>query len=511
MEETNTTRKFSEYAIAAGVIGLLTVFPLVTRDMYFDILQFRYQVFCGISLTAIAATLICSMIERRKAGRVSAEKIKGISVCEKCILAFWFLCGVSTMLSDYQYESFWGNEGRLCGFFFLTIAVLLYITIERKLRFKNWMVDLFLISAVAACCWGITDFFKMDLFGFKENISHDDYKIFVSSIGNVNTYTSYVALAAGISSVLFISAEKAAATIWYGACMSVSFFAIIVGQSDNAYLALGALFAFLPYYAFRSMKRLARYVVMLALFFSVIQLISWICTAFKDSIQEFTGIFNVISEISLFKALLIALWVAAAAAIFWSKKFTGEEHAAVRRNIWSVFLLLAAAGLIALLYDANTTQNPEKYASLGSYLIFTDDWGTHRMYNWRLGLRHYKDFSLLHKIFGYGPETYGIVLVTNSYNEMIQAFGEKYDNAHNEYLQYFITIGPVGLLAYLSVWIVSIREMIKKAADDPYVIAMVFALICYGAQATVNIAVPMVYPFVWIFLAMGVAASRNRQ
>mgnify|MGYP000338049514 CR=1 FL=1 len=28
-------------------------------------------------------------------------------------------------------------------------------------------------------------------------------------------------------------------------------------------------------------------------------------------------------------------------------------------------------------------------------------------------------------------------------------FHEKYDNAHNEYLQYFITIGPMGLLAYL--------------------------------------------------------------
>ena len=73
-------------------------------------------------------------------------------------------------------------------------------------------------------------------------------------------------------------------------------------------------------------------------------------------------------------------------------------------------------------------------------------------------------------------------------------------------LQYLITIGLAGLIAYLSLLITSIVEMIRKSKAAPFMMGIPFALICYGAQAAVNISVPIVAPVMMTLLMVGVAA-----
>ena len=55
-------------------------------------------------------------------------------------------------------------------------------------------------------------------------------------------------------------------------------------------------------------------------------------------------------------------------------------------------------------------------------------------------------------------------------------YGEIFDNAHNEYLQYLVTMGAVGLAAYVSLLVLAVREMIRNAKEKPYVMAIVFAV-----------------------------------
>ena len=86
-------------------------------------------------------------------------------------------------------------------------------------------------------------------------------------------------------------------------------------------------------------------------------------------------------------------------------------------------------------------------------------------------------------------------------------YGEFFDSAHNEYLQYLITVGLAGLAAYLALLVTSIRKMIRSAGKRPYVMAIAFAVICYAAQAAVNISVPIVTPVMLMLLAMGVSGE----
>ena len=60
----------------------------------------------------------------------------------------------------------------------------------------------------------------------------------MSFMGNINTYTAYLSLMLGVSGLLFASDRGRARCIWHYFCLVLAFFAMITGQSDNAYLCL---------------------------------------------------------------------------------------------------------------------------------------------------------------------------------------------------------------------------------------------------------------------------------
>ena len=59
----------------------------------------------------------------------------------------------------------------------------------------------------------------------------------------------------------------------------------------------------------------------------------------------------------------------------------------------------------------------------------------------------HRDFPLSYKSFGHGPDTFGVITVQNFWDDMLNTTSQKYENVHNEYLQYLVTIGAVGLTA----------------------------------------------------------------
>lgn len=126
-----------------------------------------------------------------------------------------------------------------------------YFIVSRYWNVKTWILEAFLASGMILCLIGITDYFQLDVLNFRGNMRPEQSAIFTSTIGNINTYTAYVAIVMGVAAGGFAAAKGRLQTIWYYVCMTVAFCAIIMGCSDNAYLALGAMFAFLPvYYVF---------------------------------------------------------------------------------------------------------------------------------------------------------------------------------------------------------------------------------------------------------------------
>ncbi|SET90376.1 O-Antigen ligase [Lacrimispora sphenoides] len=498
---------------AIYVAIILGIFPIVFHDYYFDILIFKYRFYFVTSLVFFVVMFIMNIVSKkynRENLRFFLEKRKSLTPSEISLLMFMVIAIVSTIQSDYRFESFWGNEGRYIGCFLLLICGISILIVSRTFKFNKWILDLFLFTGILICLFGITDYFKLDILKFKVNMNPGQRNIFVSTIGNINSYTSYIAMIMAVSSVLFSKERIFWKVILYYISMIISFFAIIMGISDNSYLALGALFAFLPLYIFSTRTGVKRYILMIASFSVVIFVMDFINKTIPDYVLEMDGILQKLSGYGKLEYIVVSV-VALSILVYIVGHFRRgkEDNLGHKWQIaWLVFLFMATAFLAYVLYEVNILKL-NRYGELNSYLLFNDDWGTHRGYIWRIGLENYSRFPMIHKIFGYGPDTYGLLTHFNNYNDMVHKYQEVFDSVHNEYLQYFITMGPFSLISYIAFLISSGVSMFRRSKGDAHIMAIFFAVICYAVQATVNISVPIVTPIMFTLLAIGLAGVRE--
>ena len=183
-----------------------------------------------------------------------------------------------------------------------------YFIVTRLYNFNEKILNLALVIGGAACLFGITDYFKMDLLHFKAEIGARQKALYVSTIGNINTYTVYVGILLALAVVLFATAKTWKNVVFYYICSIIFMFALIMGQSDNAYLSVAAIYGFTPLYLFKDHRGIRRYAISAASFFTVIQCIDFINQNFADHVYGITGVFKVITNLSFLLAAVVLLW-----------------------------------------------------------------------------------------------------------------------------------------------------------------------------------------------------------
>ncbi|PPK83528.1 O-antigen ligase-like membrane protein [Lacrimispora xylanisolvens] len=496
------------YMISIGV-GL----PLVFRHYYFDILQFKYYYYCFCTIAMLVLVMTYYIMEKVKTDQSylhNTSRIrKKLSLVDYFVIIYWFIAILSTLNSDYLYESFWGNEGRFTGLFLISWYVLSYFCVSRLWNFKEWYLDLILIAGFLVCLFGITDYFRLDIFGFKVNMIPDQKDIFTSTIGNINTYTAYVGIITALSTVLYAKENRSTHLMCYYICMVTSFFAIIMGVSDNAYLTLMALFGLLPIFLFLNMRGIKRYFIIITTFFSVAQCIDWINYKFSNQVIGIDSAFKLVLEFKFLHILVIILWSLLLLWHIWDLKGKNKlfELGNVMVYIWIGIITITSLIIIFILLDCNIAGHASKYNGLSNYFVLNDDWGTHRGYIWRNGLECFSKLTFWKKMIGYGPETFGILILkataNNKYNEI-------FDSAHNEYLHMLITVGVFGLISYL-IFVFSIIKKCFKHKENNYLMAIAFGIICYSAQAFVNLNLPIATPIFWLLISMASAKLNHAE
>lgn len=486
------------YVLLVGI-----VLPVIVRNSYFDILFIKYYFYWISTVVMLASSLIYLITKKDMHIFIKGIRNK-LLVQDYAILLFFLVAIVSTLSSSYLYESFWGNEGRYTGLFLLSLYVLSYFFVSRFLVYRNYYIDGILAAGMFVCLFGITDYFQMDILHFKKGMISHQVNIFTSTIGNINAYTSYVGMIMAISTVLFATGKEIKKVVFYYLCMVISFFAMIMGVSDNAYISLLALFLFLPLYLFSEKRGVQKYLLILTTFFCVIQITAWINIYFESVVIGIDSLFNIISDSGVLPYLiggligLIVLWD------FIESKISCKEYGSWFKRIWLGLILLTTMLTAYILYDCNVLGNIQRYGSLGTYLVFNDEWGTHRGYIWRNAIEQFSEFSYWKKLVGFGPETFGILLMHKTYGN---PYNEIFDSAHNEYLQFLLTVGIIGVSSYVVFILAYIKKCFSCGNKNSYMIAMVFGVICYSAQAFVNLNVPVVTPVFWLLLGMGSSLS----
>lgn len=529
-KETLFIRKYKSMmneSVEIAIFVLVTVFPLIFHNAYYDILGTKFRCYTLCILILSGAVLLLSLfmmgLDLKNFHGIHTRSLlsrmhpcnweKAFCATDAMLLAFWLVALISTLQSRFTREAFWGNEGRYSGLFLLTLYVISYFLISRFWTLNGHLFDLFLASGMIMCALGITDYFQMDVLNFRSD-TPSSIPSFTSTIGNINTYTAYVGMLLGFAAAMFALEKTVRRAIWYYICMVITLFAIILGRSDNAYLSLAAIFIFLPFVLFNNKKGIWKYLVILATLFTVLQAICIMNQRFADRVLGVYGVFHIIKSFKGLPFLTLALWASVIIFGLYCWKCEKKEtpisvHKFKLVHVWAGLMLIAFLAICLLLFDANRGGQEEKYAALSSYLIFNDRWGSGRGYIWKKSLWLYNRLTPMGKLFGCGPDTFGCLVNKTIVFQMQNDTGMFFDNAHNSFLQYLVTIGLLGLTFYLLFLAASFIRLFQNRENNPYILGTLVAVICYVSQSLVNLDVPLVTPTMWLLLAMGMAACKK--
>ena len=529
-------------SIANGITGvfvfiILVIFPLYTHNKYFDILGARYAFFkywCIILCVLLSALGILYLILdtqnqassptalRRFLDAFKPKNIKNhIVITDIFFVVMIISMTISTIFSNYKEESFFGNAGRYQGLECWILYFISYIAITRTFKFKRVYLDFAILAGAFACVWGILDFFWLDPFHFFVDVSEGQQGMFASSIGNLNTYTNYTIMVFALTSALFMVETKTWRLIYYLIASLIASVGTIFGFADNAVLGFFGFFVALPFFVPKTRRSILRYfilidVFLISLFFLYIGLKyphnTWQGSFFQDLVKV-----DIIKYIFIpFTILIIGLFILFnKMAPRYSDNINNNLKpldSILPKTVMYAYIVVLVIGFIVvgyILFDMNVTkQHVDLWRKIPSshQLEFNDYWGTHRGHNWRIAFTNFtQNFSWFQRLFGYGPDTYLIVSERTFYEEMVERFGEVYDSAHNEYINYLICEGIIGLVSYLGIFISGLVVAIKNIKNNIYIIAPILAVIVYLVQAFVNIAIPITTPVFFTLMYIGVA------
>lgn len=532
----------SNVIVGLWVMAMFTIFPLIYNDFYFDILQTKYYTVLTLSIIMILALIvICGFAggfknffeNLNKKGFVVWFK-EEFSIWDICIMVFWLMSALSTAFAGrFIMESITGDKGRYSGLLLISIYVILYFTVSRMFSFGKVYFTVFLAVSIPVCLFGYTDYFNMDILGFKEKISPEQWPIFTSTIGNINTYTAVLAFYIAIAGTLFITTpfksdngrgESIGKIVFYYVIMLMNFIALAMGTSDNGYLTLAAFFGLVPFVAFRTMEGVRRFILTIFTYLLGIKIIQLINISYAGKVLGISGLYDFISDFKYLDLIIVALAIVVIImyVLEYRKKEKRRDNEVLLRSlryIWLAILVIIFAAIVfmGMKINSDVTAAKEKYGALTDYFVFNDSWGTFRGYIWRAAVEEYMKFPLLHKIFGSGPDTFGLYIGLLRNEEMTSVTGQFFDATHNEYIQFLFTLGPIATIAYILALILpsveALRTRLFYLRDNtmlPYLYACAIAVICYATQAVVNLNLPVVTPFLWIFLSIMVAILRDK-
>lgn len=497
------------------------VYPLVMHDRYFDITVTKYRAFsiaiCIYAVLMILAVLVDVLdgIDRKKhAGKreaVTGSFIKRYNIMAVDIfMALFILANVMAFLmASDKTAAFTGEEGRRCGLQFMLLVMFLYLCMARGCTVKKVAAIVFMVvgsvvEIIALCQYMGADFLKL-----REGLGVDIQSIYISTFGNIDIFGSFLCVLVPVVMGAYLGASFQKSAVVKAVSlvtMVLGVAAAVITNANLVYIGIAAalVIAFV-WSAYRGC--IVRFTdVCLALAFGVL-VINMLLDANGKLETELDGISRMVSDKNIAFTVFAVLAVIRLVMIFFSSKI--DKISGVKALIAAV-LIVIAGGVTGVVCVSDRT---------GSLFSFDDSWGNYRGYVWRRLMESFREFNLPHKLFGYGNESVKEIMTSGYYDEMMDDIGVVYDNAHNEYLQYLVTTGLFGALAYVGLIVSAIVMLIRTAVSavkeesdtEGVFIALALGIAGYASQAFVNLNQSLTTPYVFLMIAMAAGVCRARR
>ena len=515
---------FFMFAVFPLFVGIYAngQFPFIHfDDGFFNIRHDKFYFFVTMALLAVVGEIMIIVtksspeVRNRKLGEVFMP----LSFTDWSAIALVLSCTLSTLFSPYPKLAFWGeiNEhgvsaGRNNGLFLILIYVLIYFVITRFFRYKEVVFTALAVSCSVVYLLTVLNGYYLDPLNMLEQFKDSQpgvYMEFFSTIGNKNMLASFICVTLPVSAVMAVLTESLWRRLIYLAASGLGMMAMIIGDSDSAMLGT-AVFAMVFLVVFsRTTARLKRFFLTLSVMLASVGLLRLFSAAMGDNYKELGSIPKALL-FSNYVYILLAVCAVLTAVLYLvdGKKPGMRLPKAVPAALGALFGLAVLTGFgIFIYFSAIDTETP--LGDMEKLLRMNDAWGTHRGIMWLRSFDIFADANPWQKLFGTGPDTFYFAF--EKYFEQLAEYGNSStDAAHNEYINYLITIGIAGLGSYLAFAGGALVRGFKAAKRNPAVLCCAAAVVAYLAQATVNIALPISTPLFIVFVSLCEAFAENR-
>lgn len=494
------------------IIYMVSIYLFYMNKLYFDITHTRAIVFWAGAIIfvvlQIGSYIYDIYIEMKDPIKTALKKKVFIKDDKLFILPdFWMLifliANVVAYFNANNKTSAWtGNTGRFFGLKMILIIAIMFFVLSRRcyVNFVHYCVGAFM--AVVAVLIAYLQHFGGDPLALREQIIDKQKELFISLFGNINTYGSFLAIAVPMVAAVFIFTNKKWIKGTAAAALIFISVGIIPAKSDNVYLGVGAAMLILIFVSLYY-KRIVSFMLSCDCILLGLLFMAYKNQVGQGSQKHINGIAEIIESPKIMLILLVGFLVLTVIAFILDKKLLGKMEKKSLKRLVAVLI-----ALLIILMAAFCVVGIKMKLSI---FVFNDKWGTYRGYIWRRSVSLFGMASPWEKLFGYGNESISEYMTRFFQQEMIEVTNRTYDNSHNELLQYLVTTGLVGAISHVGLFVSGIAYLIRNAADDVAVIALMAGAAGYWVQGLVYLNQPITTPLYFVFLAAGIGYVRYKR
>lgn len=495
--------------IIAYVFLMFGLFPLFYQDKYYDMGDAKflfYKNVTGALLIYLAVTGCAYLVVNIR--RIPWKTFyKALSVTDWFVIAYAVSLFISYAVSPYKHDALYGYVGWNMGLLAQLSFVALYFFVSRCYR---WLDDFLILAlAVASIVFllGVLHRFLIDPLALYQGLDPYYYPTFISTLGQTSWFSSYMCILLPLGMTLYWSCDKKKLLPWLGSFVALGAASWCTQNSDSAFLAVPAVLFLLFCFSFQDNRRMLRLLEILIISLSVMRVIGILQTIFSDHIVMLDTISMYMNQGAALWPVLILLVLLYALMRRLDNK--GRLNLAPFRVLRIVGGIAIVAGLLLVIFLIYLTTNkmlPDFLAPLYNIGYFNFDfyWGNGRGFNWSYALSSFKEYSLVHKLFGIGPDCFAAYAYDLHADYLFQKWGNLIlANAHNEWMNMLNTLGITGFIVYCGLFLSSLIFFLKKAAGNMIYVCFAACIVGYMVHNIFCYQQVICTPLIFILLGMG--------
>ena len=506
-----------EYLLAATMIAMCAAVSFYAKDGYNQIGNAKFQAYkivmlIGFSLFFVLG--ICHLVNY-----IGQKKPLRLSVTDGFALAYLLLSTIAVISGGFYEDALWGSFGWNMGWMSQFSFVLIYFAMSRFGRYYRLILCSFCGCSFLVFLIGILHRMMIDPIGFYEGLQGYQMAQFLSTMGQATWYASFLIVALPVGVAVFLFAEKKLWRILGGIYMAVGFATLVTQNSDSAYFAFAGFMLVFFLLCVEERKTMSRFAETCTIFFAAGKVMFFLMKIRPNPDLEYDFVTRLMLEGKI-------TWVLLGLCFVWDVFLYYRRNRDIRA-VWLQWvkrvMIAGTAGILIVMVLLIVLQSRGVFSGklgemLGavSYFNWNDAWGNGRGRIWSFAVKVFAQESLLHKLFGVGPDCFCSYTMAVHRDEVTLLWGDKVlTNAHNEWMTALINTGILGAAAYIGIFVTAVRNFLKEWRRNYLLAGAAASVVSYMAYNIFCYQQVCCTPFVFLLLGAGEymrkAATRKEQ